>query len=123
MTVRLPRTWIAPPIVRALLLATLWQFAKCISAEDSMKASSAKNKHGPNKNPEPFTESLPSKRAVFEKFSDALRSSVAPRWSVENDPWQWEKTAKIRRPPRCKGSAPKKWGWDGSGRHHLSLRR
>ena len=27
---------------------------------------------------------------------------------------------KIRRPPRCKGSAPKKWGWDGCGRHHLA---
>ena len=26
----------------------------------------------------------------------------------------------IRRPPRCKGSAPKKWGWDGCGRHHLA---
>ena len=57
-----------------------------------MKASFRKIKHGPSKDPEPFTESLPSKRAVFEKISGALRSSVAPRWRTasKNDPWQWE---------------------------------
>jgi len=55
-----------------------------------MKACSAKNKHGPSKDLEPFTESLPSKRAVFEKRSGALRSSVAPWWSVEHDPWHSE---------------------------------
>ena len=89
VTVRLPRTWIAPPSPN--FLATLWQSAKCISAEDWMKASSSKKKHGPNKDPEPFTESLPSKPAVFEKFSGALRSSVAPWWRTvsKNDPWQW----------------------------------
>ena len=67
-----------------------------------MKASSSNEKHVPSNDtssgtasnrlysdndddtadPEPFTESLPSKRAVFEKRSGALSSSVAPRWSV-----------------------------------------
>jgi len=85
-TVRLPRTWIAPPVEPALPLAKLWQSPKCISAEDWMKASSLNAKHGPSKDPEPFTKSLPSKRAAFEKNSGAFRSSVAPRWSAENDP-------------------------------------
>ena len=46
-----------------------------------MKASSRNQKH-PSKDPEPFTKSLPSKRAVFTNFSGALRSSVAPWWRV-----------------------------------------
>ena len=82
VTVRLPQAWIAPPLEPDLLLATLWQSPKCISAEDWMKACSSNSKHGPSKEPKPFTKSLPSKRAVFRKSSGALRSSVAPWWGT-----------------------------------------
>ena len=98
----------APPSASLATLWTLWQSAKCISAEDWMKASSRNQKHGPFKDLEPFTESLPSKRAVSEKFSGSLRSSVAPWWGsvskLIHDNWKTTKISSYHSKPNLSHS-------------------
>ena len=106
VTMRLPRMWIAPPVAPFF---TLWQSAKCISAEDWMKASSPNQKH-PCKDPEPFTKSLPSKRAVFENCSGTLRSSVAPWWRVVSKMiHDHVKTTNLSSYQTCNGSRLAEW--------------
>ena len=105
MTMRLPRTFMAPPSTsaasesKALICmrstsnqssgisslgcsgcAMLWQFSKCSSAEAPTNASLLKAKQGPCKAFMALTDSFPCRLAVSTKFNVAVTKRVVP-WS------------------------------------------
>ena len=84
MTMRLPRTFMAPPSTSFPL--SLWQFSKCSSAEAATNASLSKAKHGPCKAFMALTDSFPSRRAVSTNFNVVLTKRVVP-WSRSVVEW------------------------------------